>query len=485
MTEAPRMPRDKRALIAVDLGAESCRVSLLRWREEGAEWKLIHRFRNAPIVVKGALHWDLRKIECDVDRALRQSALLAPEGIASIAVDGWAVDYVRLDSLGAPLGDPYCYRDKRTVQAEEVLHQRITPERIRKLTGIESMRINTLYQLHADALAGLEPRPWLNLPEYLLYRLGGARVAEMTNASHSQLAHVSSSAWCHELFEAAKSDPACAPIIVPSGTVLGRLTGALATLTQFSQTMLIAPACHDTASAIAGIAAEGDDWAYISSGTWSLVGTVISEPLSSEQAAAENFSNLAGTGGTICFHKNVNGMWLLNQCLEDWNLNGGSPWKIAELIAAAERVSPPARLLDVDDPLLLLPGEMPRRINRQRSLMGEPPLDERAENAPAFASLILHSLASRYATVLARVATLTGKQLRRLFIVGGGSKNSLLNRLTAKTTGLQVICGHAESATIGNFAVQLATRENPACSGVLPQDVAAWARTLQRSSALS
>src|ERR1700761_4488859 len=475
--ERPLKPNDHRASIAVDLGAESCRVSLLRWKDGKASIELIHRFANNPRDVDGGLHWDLNCIVNGVEEGLRKCADLAPEGIRSIAVDGWAVDYVRVDAAGAPLDDPFCYRDPRTQKSERSAHRKCSQERMRELTGIQILPFNTVYQLHADQLAGLpEGQQWLNLPEYLLSHWGGARVAEYTNATHTQMVELYKKQWCREIFNALHIDLASAPKLVPPGTDIGKLTGPLAELAAFADTTLIAPACHDTAAAIAGIPATGNDWAYISSGTWSLVGTLIEQPRNNAAAQAENFTNLGAVGDRICFHKNVNGMWLIRQCTDEWALKG-KVWPVAELVAASEGVPCPDGLLDVDDPDLLLPERMPQRINAQRARRGLPQIDESPANAPAFASLIFHSLAARYAKVLDRVAFLTGKRLKRLFIVGGASQNAFLNRLTQEATRLEVFRGAPESSTVGNFAVQLATLEGSgdAVTGAYAEPVARWA----------
>jgi rhamnulokinase len=479
--DRPLKPTDARASIAVDLGAESCRVSLLRWKGNHPSIELVHRFANNPREINGGLHWDLDCIVEGVEHGLRRCAELASEGIRSIAVDGWAVDYVWIDASGKPLADPFCYRDERTIKAERSAHRKCSHERMRELTGIQILRINTVYQLHADQVAGFPPaevhaQQWINLPEYLLSRWGGARIAEYTNATHTQMVELYEKQWSHEIFDALHLDLASAPRLVPPGTDVGKLSGPLADLPAFTDTTLIAPACHDTASAIAGIPATGNDWAYISSGTWSLVGTLIEQPRNGAAAAAENFTNLGAVGDRICFHKNVNGMWLIRQCTDQWALDG-QVWPVAELVAASEAVPCPAGLLDVDDPDLLLPERMPQRINAQRAKRGFEPLDESPANAPAFASLIFHSLAARYAKVLDRVAFLTGKSLKRLFIVGGASQNAFLNRLTAEATRLEVFRGAPESSTIGNFAVQLATLEGSrdAVTGAYAEPVARWA----------
>jgi rhamnulokinase len=475
-----------RALVAVDLGAESCRVSLLRWVDGRPKVELVHRFPNGPMELPSGMRWDLAGIWQGVEEGLRRSADLVQsgpggrDGIAAIGVDGWAVDYVRLGPNGEPLGDPYCYRDPRTISAENEVLARISAERLYRITGIQQLRINTLYQLYADGAAGIPASaPWVNLPEYILHRLGGRRASEYTNATHTQLVDLNQRAWCPEVFRAAGLDPAAAPEMVPPGTVLGMLKGPLSRLRPFRASQLIAPACHDTASAIAGIPASGAGWAYISSGTWSLVGTLLDEACTSADARRQNFTNEGGVGGTFCFLKNVNGMWLLQQCISGWR-DAGRGWNVPELIELAERLPAPEALLDVDDPDLLMPGNMPARINAQRERAGLPPCPGHPDAAPVMANLIFHSLAARYAEVLKNVAAITGRRLERLYIAGGGNRNAYLNRLTAERTGLAVHCAAVESSTIGNFAIQLASIEGEYMPklGVKAEDVARWAAML-------
>jgi rhamnulokinase len=461
----------RQAMVAIDLGAESCRVSLLRWQRGVPHIELVHRHPHAPVARNGELHWDLDQITQQMDAGLRKCAEIAEEGICSVAADGWAVDYVRLAEDGSPIGAPFCYRDERTLRSQAEVWQRIQPERLRSITGTEMNRINTLYQLYADS-PELQSKPWLNLPEYVLYRLGGRPVAEYTNATHTQLVDATRRDWSDEVFASTGLSRSAAPPIVRPGTVLGELKG----IAGLEGAALIAPACHDTASAIAGIADSGHDWAYISSGTWSLVGTLLEEPSNGPDAQAADFTNLGAVGGRICFHKNVNGMWLLRQCMTEWA--NAIDWTVPELIKAAEPVPAPAYLLNVDDPDLLLPGDMPARINRQLARRGLPPVAEGAEAAPEMTSLICHSLAARYAEIVSRIASISEKKLRRIYIVGGGSRNTLLNRLTAAATGLEVRCGAVESATIGNFAVQLAALEGPRKDGVDGAAVADWAQQI-------
>ncbi len=474
-------PSDRRALVAIDLGAESCRVSLLRWTESAPSIQLVYRFPNHAIDGPNGLRWNMNLILDELQRGLTACAAIATEGIRSIAVDGWAVDYVRLDGQGAAMANPFCYRDERTVASEPALHAHLSPERMRDITGIQLLRINTVYQMFAES-ADLRRQRWLNLPEYVLHRLGGRPVAERTNASHSQMLDLDGR-WSPEIFAAIDAPIECAPDLVQPGTDIGQLSGTLSTLAPFSGTRLIAPACHDTASAIASIPDTASDWAYISSGTWSLVGTVLDSPVNTPQARAENFTNLRGVDGTFCFHKNVNGMWLLRQCIETWNEqialtdgNTAKPLTIEGLVRAAEAVAPRGYTVDVDDADLLLPGHMPERINAQLRRRSLPEFDPTPAHAGELASFLFHSLAARYAEVLSSVATLTGKNLQRLYVMGGGSQNELLNRLTAEATRLRVIRAGVECSTVGNFAIQLATLQGPADPTTRP--TSAWATRL-------
>lgn len=474
-------PETKRqALAAIDLGAQSCRVSLLRWTGAEPEIRVVHRFANAPVQTASGLRWDLRRILDGVLDGLRQAAAFAPEGIASIGVDGWAVDYVRVPEKGEPAEDPFCYRDPRTEEAEREVHARVAPSRLYELTGTQILRLNTLYQLYADKLAGADMTvPWLNLPEYVSHVLGGERVSEYTNATHTSLVGLGTHAWCREILDELGLEVKAAPKIVPSGSMVGELEGELAGLAPFAGTKIIVPACHDTASAIAAIPAAGNDWAFISSGTWSLVGTVLDAPCVSRQTEEMNFTNLGGVGGKICFLKNVNGMWLLQQCIEEWK-QAGHGVTFEEAAESCADLAPPACLLNVDEPEMMLPGGMLGKINRQMERQGQRRFSCGKADVAAVSNLLFHSLAARYAEVLSCIEKITGKHFKRLFIVGGGNRNRVLNRLTAQRTGLEVLLGPTESSTLGNFAVQLAALQGAwdAECGVSASAVAAWAEKL-------
>ena len=472
----------QRGRIAIDLGAESCRVSLLRWSDGQPTLKLIHRIPNGPVHVDGYLRWPFDTILSGLEDGLRKAAEAAPEGIASIAVDGWAVDYVRLGIDGRALANPFCYRDERTIASKDAADRIVASEEMFRKTGAQPLRINTVYQLLADIAANSEA-PWINLPEYVLYRLGGRRVAEYTNATHTGLVDIETGQWSEELLQRLKLSKEALPTVVPTGTMVGKLTGRLAALDAFRETELIVPACHDTASAIAGIPSSLVKTAYICSGTWSLVGTLIEKPIVTAEAMRAGFTNQGAAGGGFCFHTNVNGMWILKQCLESWR-KAGRTWTIESLIAeAADRGDFPG-IVPVDAPPLLLDYQMPARLNEQLRLCGCATIEDCAGNEPAFARMIFESLAARYVAALSSLEQMLGEKLERIHILGGGALNQLLTQLTAQRAGLPVETGNVEGSTVGNLAVQLASAE---ASGkpLRAEDVRKWARRLSTAESLS
>jgi rhamnulokinase len=475
--------------VAIDLGAGSCRVSLAEWDGNAASVHVAHRYPNGPVDRGGHLWWQLDQLCQGADEGFELAAKLMANtsgDIDSIGVDGWAVDYVRLSPSGKPIADPLCYRDPRTEHAMSEVWERIPQERLYELTGIQFLRFNTLYQLYADRRDGLEPGAgWLNVPEYLLYRFAGsdpnAAVSEFTNSTHTQLVNARTRNWCDEIFEKVGLDRLAAPRIVPPGTQLGPVRGGIANLPAYKATRVIAPACHDTGAAVAGIPDASTDWAFISSGTWSLVGAVLEEPCTSAAALRENFTNEGGVGGRIRFLKNVNGMWLLEECLREWQSASTRSWSVPELVAECERLSVPETIFNVDAPDLILPGHMPSRINRELEKAGHSPIPEDPEHAPQMAGVIFASLAARYADVLRALQEVTGRKFRRLYMVGGGSQNEFVNHLIQEHTGLELKHGPVESSTIGNLAIQFASLEGGSAD-VTPADVARWAERLVHSS---
>jgi len=457
--------------IAVDLGATSCRVTLASWNGGAAHLRIAHRFANGPIARAQGLFWDLGHLEHGLEHGLRACVPLIAAGesiVDSIGVSGWAADYVRLSHNGGALGDPFCYRDRRTETAMPQVWERIPRERLYDLTGVQMLGANTLYQLYADRRDGLEAGAgWLNVPEYMLYRLAGgapeAAVSEYTNSTHTQLLDARSRTWSGEVFARTGLSRAAAPRLVPPGSVLGGMASSWQALAPFRRTQLIAPACHDTGAAVAGVPEAPSDWAFVSSGTWSLVGTLLHQPCITPAAMTANLTNEGGLGGTVRLIKNVNGLWLLEEC------EGASP----------EHREARTAIFDVDAPELLLPGDMPAKINRALLAVDRPSLRPEPEHAPAMALAIFASLAARYARALRLIEMAAGVALRRVYMIGGGSQNEILNRMVADATGLEIRRGPVESSTIGNLAIQFAVLDTGAAH---PAAVAAWAERLGRAN---
>lgn len=472
------------ARVAIDLGAESCRVSLLRFMGGEPSIELIHRIPNGPARRGESLFWSLETILAGLEEGLRKAAAAAPEGIASIGVDSWSVDYVRLAPDGNPLREPFCYRDERTVPVKEAADKVIEPFALYQRTGALPLRINTVYQLLADPAAGIDPRAlWVMFPEYVLYWLSGKRVAEYTNATHTGLVSLKTGDWDAELFRLLGLPLEAAPPIVHAGTVLGPLRGPLAKLDAFRNTLIVAPATHDTASAIAGIPADMTSTAYLCSGTWSLMGTISSTPVTTREAYEARYTDIGAATGNLCFHTLVNGMWLIKQCMDGWAAQG-RPWSIEDLVQKSAARNAPAGVIDVDAEPLMLELNMPERINHELNLQGLAPIPDVPGNEPAFARLIFESLAARYASALTFLEQALGRKLHRIHMLGGANRNKLLVQLTEQHTGLPVEKGETESSTIGSLAVQLAAGDADG-KPVTREAVRAWAARLCRPSSHS
>jgi len=470
------------ARIAIDLGAESCRVSLLRWKDGTPAIDLVHRIPNGPVHRGMSLHWPIETILAGLEEGLRKAAEQAPEGIASVAVDGWSVDYARLAPDGQLLREPFCYRDERTVPTKDAADAILSPRKIYERTGTLPHRINTVYQLMSDPKERIDASaPWVMLPEYVLYWLGGRRVAEYTNATHTGLVDLKTGDWDRELFALLGIPLEAAPPIVRAGAILGSVQGPLAALDAFRETQIVAGACHDTAAAIAGIPTSLASTAYISSGTWSLVGTLTNAPVTTAEALEARYTNLGAATGELCFHTLVNGMWLLKQCMVAWSAEG-RVWDIEDLVAQAASTSFPGTI-NVDAEPLLLDSGMPERINHQLWRRRWATIPDVAGNEPVFARVIFESLAERYASALASLEQMLGRKLQRIHILGGGGRNKLLTELTAQRTGLPVETGQTESSIIGNLAVQLAAGEANG-QPLSAESVRKWAALLCQGSTL-
>ncbi len=471
------LPLQESARIAIDLGAESCRVSLLRFLGGEPHIQLIHRIPNGPVRRGDFLFWPLKSILAGLEQGLRKAAAAAPEGIGSIAVDSWSVDYVRLAPGGEMLCEPFCYRDERTVATKQAADGIRPPYELYRRTGALPLRINTVYQLMADPASGIDARaPWVMFPEYVLYWLSGRRVAEYTNASHTGLINLETRDWDAEVFREFGLPLEAAPPLVAAGTLLGPLQGPLASLDAFRHTQVVAPATHDTASAIAGIPADLGSTSYLCTGTWSLMGTVCSAPVTTQEAFEAGYTNLGAATGGLCLHTLINGMWLLKQCMDGWAAQGRG-WTIEELVQKAAVCDAGGQTIDVNAEQLMLELNMPARINQELARLGHPPIADAPGNEPRFARLIFESLAERYAQSLVSLEGMLGRRLERIHMLGGANRNKLLVRLTEERTGRPVTVGETESSTIGNLALQMAASE-AAGQPVTAAQVRAWASRL-------
>lgn len=465
------------ARVAIDLGAESCRVSLLRWTGNQPSIEVVHRIPNGPVHRGNSLHWDLERILAGLEEGLRKAAALAPEGIASIGVDSWGVDYVRIDQSGGPLHQPFCYRDERTVVSKEAADKVIPPAELYRSTGAFPTRINTVYQLLADSASGVDPRAnWVMMPEFVLTWLGARRVSEYTHATHTGLVDLNTGDWSREIFNELGLAIEAAPPIVRAGTFVGNLQSQLAELDAYRNTQLVVPACHDTASAIAGIPKDMSETAYISSGTWSLVGALTSVAVTAQAAFEAGYTNLGAATGDLMFHNLVNSMWVLKQCMDSWAAQG-RPWKIEDIVQAAAACEPHTGKLNMDAEALMLDTEMPQRINSELARLGYEPIADVAGNEPKFARLIFECLAARYAEAILNLEKMLNRKFNAIHILGGANRNKLLVRLTEERTGLPVEIGQTESTTIGNLALQLAANDAGG-QPVPPESIRNWARAL-------
>ena len=447
-----------RNVVAVDLGAESGRLVLGRWNGSEGTLEEVHRFPNGPQQVGNHLVWDIERLWDEIQRGLLKAASKTGGHLDSVGVDGWGVDYALLDADGDRIGHSYCYRDARNVPAMEKTFSRIPQAQIYGITGIQFLPFNTIFQLvaHVAEFPNEWDRAarWLTLPEYFQYRLTGVASAEYTEASTTQLLDVRTRSWSPELASALDLDLKKFPPIVQAGTVLGKLRPEVSEEVGLVDTQVIAPACHDTGSAVAGIPFPHEGMAFVSSGTWSLVGTVLLEPVVIGGGQGRTFTNEGGVASSIRFLQNVIGLWLLQECLREWN-SGGLHLTAADLAAQCLETSPEGPYFQADETTYLAPGNMVERINDGLRATGFA-----EEKRPAeLAAIIFRSLARRYAEVVRELGSLSGKSIKRICIVGGGVKNEALNRLTELVTGIEVVRGPSESTAAGNIAVQIAALE--------------------------
>jgi rhamnulokinase len=435
---------------AVDLGASSGRVFVAEVGEDRLRITETARFANAVSTGAGTRYWDMTGLYRSILDGVAEAGRQAP--LDAIGIDSWAVDYALSRADGSLVGPPVSYRDDRTVATYERLVAELGAEDIFARTGIAPLRINTLYQLAADAAAGHldEAAHLLLIPDLIAFFLTGVVVAEETNASTTQLLGIDG-AWDQHLVEAAGARLSLLPDLVAPGTRLGPVRAdneALRGLIPAPQ--VIAVASHDTASAVVAVPAEQPDFAYISCGTWSLVGLELPAPVLTERARRGGFTNERGIDGTYRFLHNVMGLWLLQECIRDWQGANGRV-DLDSLLGAAALAAPLRTVFDVDGGELLAPDDMPDRIAAACRRADQPVPEDRA----AMVRAILDSLAVSYRRAVDRAADLSGRpRARVVHLVGGGANNRLLCQLTADACGIPVVAGPVEAAAIGNALVQ-------------------------------
>ncbi len=439
--------------LAVDLGAESGRVFLGSFDGERVALREVHRFPNVPVRVADGLHWDVLRIMNEVQEGLAKT-VRESEDLASVGVDTWGVDFALLDRDGALVSNPYHYRDPRTQGMMERAAERVTDEELYRTTGIQFMPLNTLYQLLAfegSPLLGAADT-LLMMPDLIGYWLTGEKACEYTVATTTQLYDLGARDWARELMQRLNVPARIFPEIIPSGTQLGTLLPEVREETGLGEVPVTATATHDTASAVVAVPAEGP-FAYISSGTWSLVGVEADGPVTSEGALRHNFTNEGGFGGTVRLLRNVMGLWLLQECRRTW-ARDGHDHSYEELVRLAEAAPPFGPLVDPDHPGFLAPGDMPARLRDFCAKTGQ----SLAEEPGTVVRCVFESLALKYRWVLERAEEVSGQRAEAVHVVGGGARNSLLCRLTAEAARRPVVAGPVEATALGNVMVQAYAR---------------------------
>jgi rhamnulokinase len=444
--------------IAVDLGAGSGRVFLAGAAPGEFTLQEVRRFSYPASHLDGHLRWDFPKIFAEIKAGLTEAGRRAREldrPIFSIGVDSWGVDYGLTSAQGELIENPICYRDQRTQGVMEQVFTRVPREEIFERTGIQLLPFNTLFQLYAHThtegriLDGATRL--LMIPDLVNFFLTGRAVTEYTNATTTQMLNASSETWDREMLDRLELPSRVLGELVPAGSDLGLLKPALADELRLEGVRVVAPATHDTGSAVAGTPLR-DAWAYVSSGTWSLVGVERARPLISSEVARSNFTNEGGAFGTIRFLKNVTGLWILESCRREWG-ERGLDVDYESLLDEVSSIEGCGAIIFPDDQRFFNPAVMLDAIDQQLVETGSS--DQFRLSNPAFITkTILDSLALRYASVLRTIESLTGHKIEGVHIVGGGSRNDYLNSATATATGLPVTAGPVEATVIGNVLVQ-------------------------------
>ncbi len=444
--------------LAIDLGAESGRVIAVWIDGDHVGLHEIHRFMHEPVTLPSGLHWSITHIWQEIVRGLTAAATWAKDAqhdVVSVGVDTWGVDWCLLDERDELIGLPHAYRDPRNPAFYEKVLERFSADRLYQTTGIQLMAINSLYSLYAHSQQS--PNQWnaakrfLFMPDLLHFWLCGNAVVERTIASTSQMLDIHSGQWSQQLLEPLGLFTSALGAIVPAGSVLGNLRSAVCDICGLNTSVkVIAPGSHDTASAVASVPATAQEpWAFLSSGTWSLLGTELSAPCVNQRAQDVMFTNEAGVDNTIRFLKNIAGLWLVQECRRAW-ARQVQAWTYADLTAQAVLAPASGEVLDTNFPEFQQPGNMPEKIERYAAEHGI-----RVPRSPGeTVRLCLDSLASAYRNTLDKLEQTLGQRMERLYIVGGGAQNQLLNQLAEQYCQRPVITGPYEATAIGNGLVQ-------------------------------
>ncbi|MBY0394858.1 MAG: rhamnulokinase [Thermoleophilia bacterium] len=453
--------------LALDLGAESGRGLLGRFDGERLALDEMHRFPNGPVRMLDTLHWDAPRLFEEMKTALRKAAA-GGAALDGVAVDTWGVDFGLVGRNDTLLGNPVHYRDARTEGMIHAACARIPRERIYEITGLQFLQFNTIYQLLAMRAAR---SPLLDIAETLLmmpdlfgWLFTGRRAVERTNASTTQLLDARAGAWSDELCGALDLPRAILPDLIEPGTILGPLRPSVADelgLTGASANVaVIAPATHDTASAVAAVPARSSvppgappDWCYLSSGTWSLLGVEVPRPVITAETLRCNFTNEGGVAGTTRLLKNIMGLWLVQECRRTW-ARAGRDWSYEELVAEAAHARPFAAVVNPDDDRFLAPGDMPARIADYCRATGQTP----PSDVGGFVRCCMESLALRYRWAVERLEAILGTRIKVIHVVGGGSRNAALCQYTADACGREVHAGPIEATAAGNVLLQMMAR---------------------------
>lgn len=441
-------------LAAVDLGATSGRVIFGGVADGVLRMKPVARFANVPQFLGESMHWNIQSLFAELSTGLREAILRSP-GLVSIGIDSWAVDYGLLRG-GELLGIPHHYRDGRNLRGVEIVHELVAPDELFTHNGLQHLDFNTVFQFAVEAESG-----FLNLadaallvPDLIGFWLTGQMRTERTNASTTGLLSVRNGDWDADLMERLGLPADLLPALVSPGESIGELRAPVAErLGAVEPIQVTAVGSHDTASAVVAVPMEGQNSAYISSGTWSLVGLEIDEPVVTEEARRANFTNEGGVDGTIRFLKNVSGLWLLSESMRQWEHDATDAQRSSDLeslLAEAAAITTPVAVFDPSDGRFTPPGDMPTRIRDWCCEHGIDPPHTRAEVVRS----ILESLAAAYAQTIAKAEKLTGRSVETIHIVGGGSQNTLLCQLTANRSGRRVLAGPVEATAIGNLLIQ-------------------------------